>query len=78
MKKLSKSKKNKVISGVCGGIAEYFNIDPSIVRILWAVISIFSAAFPGIILYIVCAVVMPEAPPDEPINDFIEYTDRSN
>ena len=59
MKRLGKSVNNRVISGVCGGIAEYFNIDPSIVRIIWAVGSIFTAGWLGLILYIVCAVVLP-------------------
>ena len=50
---------NKMIAGVCAGIAEYFNIDPTLVRILWAFLSLFSAGFPGLLLYIVCAIVIP-------------------
>lgn len=57
-KKLTKST-DKTICGVCGGLAEYFELDPTLVRIGYAALSIFSAAFPGIILYIIMALVMP-------------------
>ncbi|MCM1285003.1 MAG: PspC domain-containing protein [Acetobacter sp.] len=62
MKKLYRNRTEKMISGVCGGIAVYFNIDPTIVRLLWAVISLFSASVPGILLYVICSVVIPEEP----------------
>lgn len=56
-KKLYKIEEGKKIFGVCGGIAEYFNIDPTLVRLLWAV---FSLAYgTGILAYIICACVMP-------------------
>jgi phage shock protein C len=56
-KKLYRSSMNKMICGVCGGIAEYINIDPTIVRLLWA-ISIFAGGF-GVLLYIIAAIIMP-------------------
>jgi len=59
-KKLYKDKKTGIILGVCSGISQYFNIDVSIVRILYVLLSIFSAAFPGIIIYIILAVIMPD------------------
>ena len=59
-KKLYRSKSERVLVGVCGGIAEYFNIDPTVVRVAWAVTSIF--AFAGVVAYIVCAFVIPEKP----------------
>ena len=59
-KKLYRSKSNKMIAGVCGGVAEYFNIDPTVVRVIWAIASIF--AFAGVIAYIVCALIVPEKP----------------
>lgn len=62
MKRLYKSSTDKKIAGVCGGIAEYFDIDPTIVRLLWALISL--AYGTGIIAYIVCAFVIPEKPND--------------
>ena len=51
---------DKKISGVCGGIAEYFGIDPAIVRIIWACTFLFTGA--GLIAYIVAALVMNENP----------------
>ncbi len=57
-KKLTRSA-NKMLAGVCGGLAEYFNIDPTIVRICYVALSIFSAGFPGLLLYIIMALLMP-------------------
>ena len=57
-KRLTRSQ-DQVIAGVCAGIAEYFGWDIALVRILYLVLSIFSAAFPGIIIYIVLWIVMP-------------------
>lgn len=50
---------SKSLCGVCGGIAEYFDLDPTLVRIAYAFLTIFSAGFPGVFLYIVMAIVMP-------------------
>ncbi len=57
-KALTKSKQ-KIIAGVCGGIAEWLGWDPTLVRILYIVISILSAAFPGTIVYIILWIIMP-------------------
>ena len=51
---------DKVIGGVCGGIANYFGWDTALTRILYLLISIFSAAFPGILVYIILWIVMPK------------------
>ena len=59
-KKLYRSKSNRMLVGVCSGIAEYFNIDPTVVRVLWAIASVLG--FAGVIAYIVCAFVIPEKP----------------
>lgn len=56
-KRLYKVYYGKMLGGVCAGVAEYFNIDPSIVRILWAAL-FFCYGF-GLILYIICAIVLP-------------------
>ena len=61
-KKLYRSTNNKMIAGVCGGLAEYFNVDPSIIRLIYVVLTIFTVAFPGIIIYIIAALVMPQDP----------------
>jgi phage shock protein C len=61
-KRLTRSRKHKMIAGVCGGLAEYFDLDPTVVRVAYVLISIVSVAFPGILAYIVLMFVMP--PPD--------------
>lgn len=67
-KRLTRSTTNKVIAGVCGGLGEYFNIDPTIIRILFVAIVVWGGS--GILLYIVLWLVVPEAgkeslPPEE-------------
>lgn len=59
---LYRSNRNKVIAGVCGGIAEWLGWDPTVTRILYVVVSILSAAFPGLIVYILLWIVMPLGP----------------
>ena len=59
-KKLYRSTNNKMISGVCAGIADFFGIDPTIVRVIYALISLFTTGFPGIIIYIILAIIIPE------------------
>ena len=51
---------NKVVAGVLGGLAEFFGIDPTLVRICYVALSIFSAGFPGLLLYIIMLLLMPE------------------
>lgn len=57
-KRIYKNRENKMLCGVCAGLAEYFNIDPTIVRVLWGVISLSYGI--GILAYIVCAIVFPD------------------
>jgi phage shock protein C len=57
---LYRSKSDRMIAGVCGGIARSLGWDPTLVRILYVLVSIFSAAFPGILVYIVLWIAMPE------------------
>ena len=63
MKRLYKVKENKVFAGVCGGIAEYFNIDPVIIRIVWVMVSL-AYGF-GVIAYIIAAIIIPEKKSDQ-------------
>jgi phage shock protein C len=51
-----------MIAGICGGFAEYMGWDPTLVRIAYVLLSFFSVAFPGIIVYIICWIVIPEEP----------------
>ena len=62
-KKLTRSN-NKVLAGVCGGIAEYFEIDPTLVRVCYAALSLLTTGFPGVILYIIMLLLMPLPPQD--------------
>ena len=57
-KRLYRVKEGKMLAGVCGGIAEYLDLDPTIVRVLWAIIAWCAGA--GIVAYIICAFVVPE------------------
>ncbi|MFO7941308.1 MAG: PspC domain-containing protein [Bacillota bacterium] len=56
--RLRRSKKERILAGVCGGVAEYFSIDPVLVRLLWAAFALLEGA--GILLYIVAWIIMPE------------------
>lgn len=59
-KRLYKSKENRMLDGVCGGIAEYFNIDPTLVRLGWFVFSLSGGS--GILAYIIALIIIPEKP----------------
>ncbi|MGA9187369.1 MAG: PspC domain-containing protein [Methanosarcina sp.] len=61
MNKLYRSKKNKIIAGVCGGISEYFKIDPTLVRLLWLLVSVMSVGA-GLVAYIIAWIIIPEEP----------------
>lgn len=66
-KKLARSADNRWLAGVCGGLGEYFNIDPTIIRIIAVLATlIFSFGIGGVILYAVLWVLMPEADANEP------------
>ena len=58
-KKLYRNTSNKMIAGVCSGVAEYVNIDPTVVRLIWALIGLSGA---GILAYLVAALIIPEKP----------------
>lgn len=69
-KKLYKSS-NKKISGVCAGIAEFFEIDPTIVRVIYALLACFTAVVPFIVVYAILAFVIPESPfPEYQYNEY--------
>ncbi|CBY61602.1 PspC domain-containing protein [Listeria monocytogenes] len=62
MKKLYKSSSQKMIAGVCGGLAEYFGIEVTIIRLLWAGAVLFFGT--GILLYIIAAIIIPKETPE--------------
>ena len=61
VRRMYRSEKNRQIAGVCGGIAEYFHIDPMAVRLGWVVVTILSGFVPGVLAYLVAAIVVPVA-----------------
>jgi phage shock protein C len=60
LKRLYRSKKEKMIAGICGGIAEYMNVDPTVIRLLWVLFSLLGGS--GIIAYIICWIIIPINP----------------
>ena len=58
---LRRSRKHRIIAGVCGGIADWLGWDVTLVRILYVIVSVVSAGFPGILAYIILWVLMPES-----------------
>ncbi len=65
-KRLMRSATDVKIAGVCAGFAEYLDWDVTLVRLLWAVLTLFSGCFPGVVGYIICWIVMPVAPLPQP------------
>jgi len=62
LKQLFRSKTNRVISGICGGIGEMVNVDPTIIRLFAIFLTIITGLVPGIITYVVAIFVVPERP----------------
>ncbi len=57
---LTRDSSNKIIAGVCSGIAKYFDIDPTLVRLLWVVVTVLTGFWPSILIYLVAWAIMPE------------------
>lgn len=62
MKKLYRSRQENMISGVLGGLGEYFQIDAVLLRIIWVFVVVFSGFFPGIVVYLACVLIIPLRP----------------
>jgi phage shock protein C len=83
LKRLYRSLDERMLAGVCGGIADYFNVDPTLVRVLFVLLAM--AGGPGIVAYIILAIIVPEEPTsyaapsnDEPqANVEVELDDES-
>ena len=58
---LARSRSHRILWGVCGGIADWLGWDPTVVRILYVLASVLSAAFPGMLVYVILLLIMPEA-----------------
>ncbi len=61
-KKLYRSDKNKIIAGVFGGLGEYTDIDPVVLRLIWVLITVFTGLVPGIIIYLLAIIIIPKKP----------------
>lgn len=59
---LYRSRSHRILGGVCGGIADWLGWNPTLVRVLYIIVSLASAAFPGLVVYVVLWVLMPQAP----------------
>ena len=60
MAALRRSRTDRMIAGVCGGLARHFQMDPTLVRVIYVVVAVLSAAFPGLLVYCILWVVIPE------------------
>lgn len=67
-KRLMRSSVDCKIAGVCGGIAEYLDIDSTVVRLVWVLVTIFTGLVPGALAYLIGWLVMPQAPPPIPVH----------
>lgn len=59
-KKLYRSKTSRVLAGVCGGLGEYLQVDPVMLRLIWVLLTLVSGFFPGVIGYIIAVIIIPE------------------
>ena len=62
---LRRSTEHRVIAGVMGGLAEHFGLDPTLLRVIYVIVSILSAAFPGIIVYVLLWILIPKRRPGD-------------
>ncbi len=62
MKKIVRSETNKVFAGICGGLGEYYEIDPVLIRLFWMIIVIATGIFPGVIVYLLAIAIVPKPP----------------
>ena len=65
MKRLYRSRKEKMLGGVCGGLGEHIDVDPTIIRLVWAVVTVLSVGM-GVLIYLIAWIVIPELPEDTP------------
>jgi phage shock protein C len=62
MKRLYRSRSESQVFGVCGGLGQYLEVDPTVVRLLWVVLAVATAIFPGLIAYLLAAIIVPLEP----------------
>ena len=78
-KRLYRSRENKVLAGVCGGVCEYFDVDPVLIRLVYLMVTVFTGLVPGVLCYIIAIAIVPENPhitPSEPVEKVVDdYTE---
>lgn len=67
MKKLYRSRENRVFNGVIGGLGEYYNVDPVLLRLFWTALLILTGVFPGLAAYLIAILIVPEKPKEKQI-----------
>lgn len=65
MKKLYRSRENRVVAGILGGFGEYLEVDPILLRVIFLAVFVFSGIFPGLVFYVLAYLIMPEVPKGE-------------
>ena len=68
MKKLYRSTVDKMLAGIFGGLGDYFEVDSTILRLIYVLLTAFTGVIPGVVAYIVCAIIIPKHP-GHPIHD---------
>jgi phage shock protein C len=66
-KRLKRSQQERIIAGVCGGLAKYMNVDATIVRVIFVILTVFTAVIPGILIYLVMWIIIPKDSEETPI-----------
>lgn len=61
-KKLYRSEENRVFAGICGGVGEFLNVDPVLVRLIWLLTVIFTGVIPGVAAYFIATLIIPSHP----------------
>lgn len=59
-KRLTRSGRDKMLAGICGGIANYMVVDPTVVRLIFALATFFTVVFPGVLIYLIMWIVVPK------------------
>jgi phage shock protein C len=61
-KKLYRSRKDRVFAGLCGGLADFFNVDATPIRLVWTLVVVFTGFAPGVLVYILAIFIVPQEP----------------
>lgn len=59
IKRLYRSRHDRIFAGICGGVGEYFGVDPTLIRVAWLLMTVFTGVFPGLITYLICIGLIP-------------------